>query len=119
MQNFILERKKPIKNIQSLARKRRYDLLFKECDKFNVKNVVLGHHQDDLFENFFIRILRGSGLKGLISLDVKNRIGNKNILRPLINEKKILIYVSKHVFNYYVKDPSNKNEKFQRVKIRN
>ena len=82
--------------------------------------MVLGHHQDDLFENFFIRILRGSGLKGLISLDVKNRIGDKNILRPLITEKKeSLIYVSKHVFNYYVKDPSNKNEKFQRIKIRN
>ena len=112
--------KKPIKNIQSLARKKRYDLLFKECDKFKLKNLVLGHHQDDLFENFFIRILRGSGLKGLISLDVKNRIGDKNILRPLITEKKeSLIYVSKHVFNYYVKDPSNKNEKFQRIKIRN
>ena len=34
-------------------------------------------------ENFFIRILRGSGLKGLVSLDKKNRINEINLLRPL------------------------------------
>ena len=112
--------KKPKSNIQSVARDKRYQLLMKQAKKLKINNILLGHHMDDLIENFFIRILRGSGLKGLISLDEKNRIGDKNILRPLITEKKEnLIYVSKHVFNYYVKDPSNKNEKFQRIKIRN
>ena len=112
--------KKPIKNIQSLARKKRYELLFLGCEKFNINNVVLGHHQDDLFENFFIRILRGSGLKGLTSLDEKRKIGSINLLRPLLNEKKEdLIYISKNVFDFYVQDPSNKNEKFQRTIIRN
>ena len=37
-------------------------------------NIILGHHQDDLVENFFIRMLRGSGLKGLISLNKKTLI---------------------------------------------
>ena len=70
-------------------------------------------------ENFFIRILRGSGLKGLISLDKKNQIDDKNLIRPLLNQKKNdLIFVSKHVFNFYVKDPSNEDEKYQRIKIR-
>ena len=58
--------KKPSKNIQALARKKRYEILFKRCDKSKIKNILLGHHQDDLLENFFIRLLRGSGLKGLI-----------------------------------------------------
>ena len=31
--------KKPIKNIQSLARKKRYELLFTYCDKFNINNI--------------------------------------------------------------------------------
>ena len=66
--------KKPLKNIQSLARKKRYEILFHSCKKLKIKNILLGHHQDDLFENFFIRILRGSGLKGLISLNKKNVI---------------------------------------------
>ena len=110
---------KPLKNIQSLARKKRYELLFTESDKYGINNILLGHHQDDLFENFFIRLLRGSGLKGLISLDKKTKINGKNLLRPLIDQRKEnLSYIAKHVFNFYVKDPSNNDEKYQRVIIR-
>ena len=70
--------KKPSKNIQSSARNKRYELLFSQCEKYKINNILLGHHEDDLLENFFIRLLRGSGLKGLISLDIKNKIGDKN-----------------------------------------
>ena len=111
--------KKPLNNIQSIARKKRYELLFKKCERFKINNILLGHHQDDLFENFFIRILRGSGLKGLISLDKKSIIDNKNLLRPLLNQRKDkLVFLTQHVFGYYAKDPSNNDEKFQRIKIR-
>ena len=111
--------KKPVKNIQSLARKKRYELLFDKCDRLKIFNILLGHHQDDLFENFFMRILRGSGLKGLISLDKRSKMKNVSLLRPLLDERKNdLEYISKNVFNYYVKDPLNDDEKFQRIKIR-
>jgi tRNA(Ile)-lysidine synthase len=111
--------KKPLKNIQALSRKKRYDLLFLECDKYKLNNILLGHHQDDLFENFFIRILRGSGLKGLISLNKKTTINNKNLFRPLLDQKKEdLIFLSKNIFNFYVKDPSNDDKKYQRIKVR-
>ena len=111
--------KKPSKNIQALARKKRYEILFKRCDKSKIKNILLGHHQDDLLENFFIRLLRGSGLKGLISLDKKNKVDNKILLRPLINQKKEdLVFLSKYIFNFFVEDPSNKDEKFKRIKVR-
>ena len=80
---------------------------------------MLGHHLDDLFENFFIRLLRGSGLKGLVSLDKKTMINNVNILRPFLElKKKDLEFISEKVFNFYVKDPSNKNEKYLRIKVR-
>ena len=111
--------RKPLKNIQSLARIKRYELIYTRCDKYKIKNILIGHHQDDLFENFFIRMLRGSGLKGLISLDKKNKIDNKNLLRPLLDEKKEdLVYISKNVFNFYVQDPTNNDEKYLRIKIR-
>lgn len=111
--------KKPSKNIQSNARKKRYELLFKQCDKLNINNILLGHHQDDYIENFFIRILRGSGLKGLVSLDKKNKIEEINLYRPLLDlKKKDLIFLSKNVFDFFVIDPSNDNEKFQRIMIR-
>ena len=111
--------KKPLKNIQSLARKKRYEILFDNCKKLKIRNILLGHHQDDLFENFLIRILRGSGLKGLVSLNKKNVIENINILRPLLDfKKKDLIFAARYVFNYYVKDPSNIDDKFKRIRIR-
>ena len=116
---LIWKGKKPDKNIQSLARQKRYNLLINYCKRSKFKNILLGHHQDDLLENFFIRILRGSGLKGLVSLNEKNQFENINILRPLLSFKKEdLIFLSKIVFNFYIKDPSNENVKFKRIKIR-
>ena len=112
--------KKPSKNLQSSARKKRYELLMAKSKKLKINNLILGHHLDDLFENFFIRIVRGSGLKGLISLDQQNKINETNLFRPLLNQKKEeLIFLSKYVYNFFVKDPSNKDEKYLRIKIRN
>ena len=97
----------------------RYELLFEESDRFKINNVLIGHHQDDLLENFFIRILRGSGLKGLVSLNKRSKVNDINILRPLLDlKKKDLEFVSRHVFNYYVNDPSNQNNKFLRIRVR-
>ncbi len=111
--------KKPKSNIQSLARKKRYNLLFSQCRKLKIDNIVLGHHSDDLFENFFIRMLRGSGLKGLVSLDKKTIFNKINIIRPLLNfNKKDLEFISDYVFNFFVKDVSNEDTKYTRIKIR-
>ena len=113
------KRKKKIKNTQLNARIARYKLLFQKSAKSKIKNILLGHHQDDLFENFFIRMTRGSGLKGLISFNKKVKIEDKNIFRPLLDQKKDdLVFISKFVFNFYVEDPTNNNEKYQRTKIR-
>ena len=111
---------KPRKNIQSIAREKRYKLLTDAAKKNGIQNILLGHQLDDLFENFFIRILRGSGLKGLISLDKEARKNQVDLIRPLIEiDKKDLIYVSNYIFGTYIEDPSNEEDKFKRVKIRN
>tara|TARA_B100000902_G_scaffold396868_1_gene459011 strand:+ start:1145 stop:2173 length:1029 start_codon:yes stop_codon:yes gene_type:complete len=110
---------KPHSNIQSSARKARYKLLLEKCKKLGIRNILLGHHLDDLLENFFIRILRGSGLRGLVSFDKKTVNDNINIFRPLIDlEKKDLIYITQKIFGSYVSDPSNFNELFKRTRIR-
>ena len=114
--------KKPSKNVQATARNKRYSLLANECKKNNIKYLLLGHHLNDLFENFFIRIVRGSGLNGLISFgnNTKYRDQDLNIIRPLLNlEKQDLIYISNKVFSFFVKDPSNINEGYKRTRIRN
>jgi len=114
--------KKPSKNIQAKARDKRYSLLANECKKSSIKYLLLGHHINDLFENFFIRLVRGSGLKGLISFSKNTKYKSKNlsILRPLLNlEKNDLLDITKKVFNFFVKDPSNINIDYKRTRIRN
>ena len=111
---------KPKKNIQSIARDKRYELLINKAKKLKMNNILLGHHLDDLFENFFIRILRGSGLNGLVSLDKETQRDAINLIRPLINfNKKDLIYLCDFIFGSHVVDPSNEDDKFKRVKVRN
>ena len=111
------------KNIQSFARDNRYKLIIKQSLIKKNDMILTAHHSDDLIENFFIRLLRGSGLKGLISFNkIKSKVKLNDkvfILRPLIDiPKKDLAYISKNTFNYNVKDPSNLDDKFLRAKVR-
>ena len=112
--------KVPKSNIQKNARDMRYGLISKYCIKNKVKYLITAHHSDDQIENFFIRLLRGSGLSGLSSMSEKAKYNRDlKIIRPFLKfEKKDLKYVTLNYFKTYIKDPSNKNEKFLRVRIR-
>ncbi|MFM8423357.1 MAG: tRNA lysidine(34) synthetase TilS [Candidatus Fonsibacter sp.] len=107
-------------NIQKKARDLRYDLFQKYCKKNKIKFLILAHHQDDLIENFYIRLIRGSGIKGLTSLQNVSEL-NKDfyLLRPLLHfTKEELLSLTKKIFSTWIEDPSNLNEKFLRVRIR-
>lgn len=107
-------------NIQKKARDLRYDLFEKYCTKNKIKFLILAHHQDDLIENFYIRLIRGSGIKGLTSLkNVFEYSKNFHLLRPLLNfNKEELLNITKKSYSSWVEDRSNKNDKFLRVRIR-
>ena len=121
LKNIVLKIKKKINsNIQKQARDERYALLFSFCKKKKVSYLLTAHHLDDQVENFYIRLTRGSGLYGLSSMKTleKNAKGI-NVLRPFLNfKKKDLVYAAKKKFKNYISDPSNKNEKFLRSRIR-
>lgn len=117
------QKNKTSSNFQAKAREKRYELIFNKSLKNNSNLVLTAHQKNDLFENFFIRLLRGSGLKGLSSFQsnktkiMKNM--NVHVLRPLLSiSKKDLSYVTRNTFNFSIKDPSNQNEDFLRIKIR-
>ena len=48
-------------------------------------SVMLGHHADDRMENFFLRLLRGSNLSGLLSPKAEYNLNGVDIFRPLLN----------------------------------
>ena len=118
---IILNKKKIASNIQSQARNTRYSILSNYCKKNKIITLLTAHNLEDQVETFFIRLSRGSGLKGLSAMNTLSTIENKIILyRPLLDiKKKFLIKISKLTFGRYFKDPSNKNLKYLRTKIRN
>ncbi len=110
----------PKSNIQKNARDIRYSLLSNYCFKKKIKYLVTAHHSDDQIENFFIRLLRGSGLTGLSSMSLKTKYNNRlKIVRPFLKLNKAnLKHVTLSYFKTYINDPSNKDEKFLRIRIR-
>ena len=116
------KKSKKIKATQENARIARYSLLEKFCKRKKINALLFGHHQDDLYENFFIRMLRGSGIRGLTSFSSEDTVINRNLkaYRPFLNiTKETLLKVTNKVFGYYIDDPSNSNNEFLRTRIRN
>lgn len=109
-----------IKKSMANARKNRFEGLIYFCNKNNISHLFLGHHLDDNLETFLIRKINGSNLEGLGSIDKITYYKNIQILRPLIELKKtsILSYNKRNKVNY-LKDPSNENLNYTRVKVRN
>ena len=118
----VLDNKKLIsKNIQGEARKIRYNMLLNFSKKHNVKTILTAHNLEDQVETFFIRLSRGSGLTGLSGMKKLSNLDKKvKLFRPLLDTKKeTLIKISSKVFGKYFSDPSNKDNKYLRTKIRN
>jgi len=112
--------KKIFKKNMHEARQNRYDKLIGFCKNQNILHLFLGHHFDDNLETFLIRKVAGSNFEGLASMSFSNTRNKVQLIRPLINYKKNqIIKFNKENKIKYIDDPSNFNEKYTRVVIRN
>jgi tRNA(Ile)-lysidine synthase len=106
-------------SIQHQARDARYNLLFQKCEELKVLHLLVAHHQEDQLETFLLRLSRGSGLKGLASMPPVIEKNNLRLLRPLLHHsKQDLISFLQKLSHPYFEDPSNQNEFFGRVQMR-
>ena len=115
------KKKKNTKKTQSDSRDFRFKVFERFCKTKKINTLLLGHHFDDFQENLFIRLLRGSGLKGLVSFyNYRNlQRNNINIVRPLLDfSKEDLLYVTKNSFNFHIDDPSNRSLEYLRSRVR-
>ena len=89
--------------------------------KKKITTILTAHNLEDQVETFFIRLSRGSGLQGLSSMRSVSKLSRKvNLFRPLLEFKKDqLIKISRIIFGKYYIDPTNKNIKYLRTRIRN
>ncbi len=100
---------------QEAARELRYEWFHELAATHGFDAIATGHHQDDQVESFFINLLRGSGLKGLKSMEARNGL----IVRPLLfaSRKQIELYGKAHGIAFR-NDSSNQSLKYQRNQIR-
>jgi len=115
---------KPRSNIQQQARLARYRLIGKWCQENRVRQLFLGHHQGDQAETFLIRLFRGSGVDGLSAMKIQSDyplpLPGVTICRPLLyTARERLADTLRETGQVWIEDPSNRDEHYTRVKIRN
>lgn len=101
---------------EEVGRKYRRFFLETLCSMYNAHLVALGHHADDQQETFFIRLLRGASLTGLVGMRPKSGV----YIRPLlcICKEKILAYLHENNIKYLI-DATNSDNNFLRNRLRN
>lgn len=106
--------------IQERARDARYTLLAEACLRYGISSLLLAHQADDQLETFFMRLGRGSGIKGLQAMSMQRIMKNGlTLYRPMLTlpRSEINAYALEHKVPF-LEDPSNKNVAFTRVALR-
>ena len=110
---------KPRTGIQEAAREARYGLLVQCAREEGASHLVTAHTRDDQAETVLMRLARGSGLTGLSGMRRdRDRDGIRH-LRPLLDwPKEALLDLCRAQGWPFVSDPSNRDERFERVRWR-
>jgi tRNA(Ile)-lysidine synthase len=105
--------------LQETARDDRYALLESACIERDIQHLFLAHHQDDQAETFLFRLAKGSGLDGLGGIKPKQKRGALYLCRPFldISKTELLEYCARNNVPF-VTDPSNEDDQFARVRLR-
>jgi len=111
--------KKPRTGLQEAARHARYRLLAAEAAKAGARHVLTAHTLDDQAETVLLRLARGSGLSGLAAMTRENALFGITVVRPLLAVSKArLIATLRRARIAYADDPSNRDPRFTRARLR-
>ncbi len=103
------------RSLEQVAREERLQALQNIKKAYQGNWVVTAHHRDDLLETFLLRLLRGTGLNGINTLNAVQGI----YLRPLLEFYKVQLRTYAQANNlFYFEDLTNKDTRFLRNKIR-
>lgn len=108
-------------NVQTQARNARYAALADWAERRGIKAVATAHHADDQAETFLMRANRGSGLSGLAGIRNLTALPNSLIplCRPLLGWRRAeLADIVRQSGFEPVCDPSNDDDRFDRVRVR-
>jgi tRNA(Ile)-lysidine synthase len=102
-------------SLEAAARAARYAALDAEARRVDARRIAVGHTADDQAETVLMRMLAGAGVRGLAGIPpVRGRI-----IRPLIETRRGELRAALEAAGLpWVEDPSNRDSKFLRNRIR-
>lgn len=105
-------------NLQAAARDARRRLLTEWAGRRGLVGVLLGHTLDDQAETVLMRLMRGSGVEGLSAME-EGALGAGLFLRPLLGVRRGALrgWLAEAGIPW-TDDPSNEDERFERVRVR-
>ena len=107
----------PRQSLEEQARVARYACFERHVKAGDV--LLLGHHQDDQAETVMLRLLRGSGSKGLQAMREQRAIAAGQLHRPLLKvERQVIEAFAKRERLAWIEDPSNQQQHFDRNFLR-
>jgi tRNA(Ile)-lysidine synthase len=109
----------PRSALQAKARRARYRLLAGWCRRRGVLHLALAHHAGDQAETVLMRLARGAGIDGLAGMSASLAREGVRLIRPLllIDPRRLrasLVAAGQE----WLEDPSNRDERFERVRWR-
>jgi len=108
-------------NLQSQARSARYTALAAWMEARGLVALATAHHADDQAETLLMRLNRASGVGGLAGVRALGRVPGTQypLLRPLLDWRRDdLAAVVAAAGLTAAQDPSNSNDRFDRVRLR-
>ena len=110
----------PGASLQAQAREARYAALGEWAEREGLAAVATGHHADDQAETLLLRLARGSGVQGLSGIREDRPLqGSVRLIRPLLPFRKAELIAMVEAAGWSaVDDPSNRDERHDRTRVR-
>lgn len=110
---------KPTSGLQAEARRARYALLANEARRLGGATLVTAHTLDDQAETMLMRLAHGSGPSGLAGMRERSEVDGIPLVRPLLGIPKARLVATAEARGLlFVRDPSNRDPRFERVRWR-
>ncbi|NOX79988.1 MAG: tRNA lysidine(34) synthetase TilS [Deltaproteobacteria bacterium] len=102
-------------SLEHAARELRYEALRTVARQYGAAGIAVAHTADDQAEEILLRLIRGSGRKGLAGMRRRNR----DLVRPFLEtEKKVILAYLQDKNISYLQDSSNLDPRFLRNRVR-
>lgn len=110
---------KPRSGVQEAARDARYRLLADWCRARGCLHLMTAHHREDQAETHLIRRRAGSGVDGLAGMSAVRELPGCRLVRPLLSvpRARLAAFIAAEG-QAFLRDPSNLNPAFERVRLR-